>query len=94
MDAPSFTRICRMFLYRDVSEFDSTLEELTVLLPDIGRQNDLYRGLGTPPNLIQCLECMQIVKRGELLHHTNQHNISIDSPGFRTKLEHVSSNDG
>ena len=86
MDAPSFIRISRMFM--DAAESNNILEELAVLMPDIERQNALYKGLGQPPNLIPCSQCRQVLKRNELAHHTGLHSLSIDPHGLRTKIHH------
>ena len=87
MSAQSFFRISRMIIVSQ--DYDAILEELIALLPDIERQRELYSCLGQPINLIPCTICGQIVKKEDLVHHSELHQVSVQSSGHRTKFQNV-----
>lgn len=72
MDADAFIGICRKFIGSDNYEL---IEDLVVLLPDVARQQDLFKAMGQPPALRQCQHCKQILKEeDEAFHEAAYHS--------------------
>lgn len=65
-------------------KFDEVFPELLVLLPDIEKQQELYKvhvGEGKVDDLIVCDGCKQIIFKTEMKHHNTYH--SMDFPPLR-----------
>lgn len=80
--AEKYYEHCRTVL---ASEFDKLFPELLVLLPDIDKQQELYRvhkALGSTKNLEICATCKQIIFSNELKHHMNSHYMENHFPGL------------
>jgi len=82
MEAPPFIRICRQYLEH---RFDELFEEFIVLLGDISLQGKLYQCIGSPTSLIPCIECSQILRKADLVYHTQHyHDTSLTKYFVRT----------
>lgn len=81
---------CKCFLADD---FDRVFPELLVLLPDIGKQQELYKvhvGEGVRKDLDVCRTCNQVVMCRDLRSHLSNHSLENSFPVLETPVEPVS----
>ncbi|XP_060523372.1 E3 ubiquitin-protein ligase ZNF598-like isoform X2 [Cylas formicarius] len=72
------------------NHFDEIFPELLVLLPDIGKQQELYQTLSekNKSNLLLCKNCGQVILKTELSEHYNHHRLESHFPDLGT-AQHV-----
>lgn len=69
-----------------VTKFSEIFPELLVLLPDIERQQELWKVYRSskhsvrPPKLDVCIVCSQVVRNMDLQHHLSAHNLESNFP--------------
>ncbi|KAF5293670.1 hypothetical protein FQA39_LY03155 [Lamprigera yunnana] len=78
--AENYYEHCRNFMG---SEFNNLFVELLVLLPNIGKQQELYKihKSNTKTKLLEvCVTCSQVVLKNELRHHLSSHILDNHFP--------------
>lgn len=81
MDAKKYHEHCRKVLG---NKFDEVFPELLVLLPDIEKQQEIYKVLSgkSKDNLVVCENCKQVIFKGELSDHYNYHRLDNHFPSL------------
>lgn len=81
LSAKKYNEQCRSILG---SKFSDIFPELLVLLPDIGKQQELYKELNrqVKENLVVCENCQQVIFKWELSEHYNYHRLENHFPSL------------
>lgn len=83
MSADEYFEACKKTLGKD---FDAIFPELLVLLPELGKQQELYKvyACKCKSNLITCQTCGQILSSIDLVDHMDAHKMPTDFPALGT----------
>lgn len=89
VNAKKYTEQCVKVLG---GKFDDIFPELLVLLPDIQKQQELYREIRgrAKENLLVCEKCKQVIFKKELREHYNYHQLESHFPSLGA-AQHVQS---
>lgn len=82
LPANKFYNHCKSLLG---NSFEEVFPELLVLLPDIVKQQELYKvhvREGNSKNLVVCSSCQQVVFTDELKAHNTYHNLNEEFPAL------------